>query len=223
MAYRTRTRGVTAITARRPASSKLGVQVDLVRSVRHGLSLMVSNDYHSRIPVNHPTINEFSQDRRTQAERDQGVFDYVPAFPSQSPARTTFHDPDDPDDRRWERLWRFQHGRGHAWDGSGKTTARNDYTARRCKAILQQCEVPKWAESYAVDRVFRVNLNGFSRYYAGTDGACVGFALTALYDGPETAKQSFHAKRVPDVVPGLDADDVRGLVDYVFRKYGGEA
>jgi hypothetical protein len=34
----------------------------------------------------------------------------------------------------------------------------------------------------ATSRVIHEDLTGFSRHYAGADGACIGFALLELYD-----------------------------------------
>ncbi|MFB6234920.1 MAG: hypothetical protein ABEH81_00725 [Halopenitus sp.] len=162
-----------------------------------------------------PTPEHVSDDRRDRIETDSGEYEFVPTFPARSPARTTFHGL-----RR--QLWRLQHGRGHAFDDVGKTTARNDYTFRRCSSILQQCEVPKWVEAVAIQRTLTENLQGFSRHYEGADGACIGFALLAQYDDPEEAKMSYIADRAPSVVPGIRYDDVMNLIDYVFDKYGGE-
>lgn len=172
------------------------------------------------------TEDHVSRRRRGSLETDKGEWDFVPAFPTVSEARTTFHAEDIDDrkkERRWERLWRLHHNRGHAWDDYGKTTVRNDATFRRCTAILQQCEVPNWSENVATSRVIYEDITGFSRHYAGADGACIGFALLELYDDPNEARESFFAHRASDVIPGLDTEDVDGLVDYVFRKYGGSS
>ena len=163
-----------------------------------------------------------SRNRRSRIETDSGEYEFVPAFPVLSAARTTFHATDvERNEWRWERLWCLHHNRGHAWDDHAKTTARNDATHRRRAAILQQCDVPEWGERVATSRVIHEDLTGFSRHYAGADGACIGFALLELYDDPDEARESFFAHRAADVIPGLDSDDVDGLVDYVFRKYRG--
>ena len=75
----------------------------------------------------------------------------------------------------------------------------------------------------AISRVIHEDLTCFSRHYAGADGACIGFALLELYDDPDEARESFFAHQAADVIPGFDTDDVDGLVDYVFRKYGGDS
>jgi hypothetical protein len=63
------------------------------------------------------------------------------------------------------------------------------------------------------------DLHGFSRHYAGTDGACVGFVLLQMFENSVEAKDSWVAKRAVDAVPKFDSDTVRDLIDYVFRKY----
>jgi hypothetical protein len=146
-----------------------------------------------------------------------------------STARTTFYVRDiDPIKRRrrqqFDRLWKLQTGRGHTYekDSSAKTFARNDAVWKRCDAILQSCEVPSWAKNWALKKVLNRNLNGFSRHYAGADGACVGFALRALCDTPTDAKETWIADAASEVVPSLDEDEIASLIDFVFRKYGGD-
>jgi len=157
-----------------------------------------------------------SRDRRNRVETDSGEFEYVPTFPSRSPARTTFHNLP-------TKFWKLQHGRGHTYDDRGKTTVRNDYTGIRCKTILQQCEFPEWARKEAVNRIFKENLQGFSRHYAGSDGACIAFALLCMHDSSSSAKNGYRAKRAAEVIPGLNSDDIDNLIEHAFRKYGGES
>lgn len=173
------------------------------------------------------TEDHVSRKRHDWLETDKGEWDFVPTFPAVSQARTTFHvvdleDIDEEDERRWNRLWCLQHNRGHTWDKTAKTTVRADTTYRRCTAILQQCEIPDWSENVATSRVLHEDLTGFSRHYAGADGACIGFALLELYDTPDEAQESFYANRASNVIPDLDAEDMDGLIDYVFRKYRGD-
>lgn len=172
-----------------------------------------------------PEVKHASQKRRIRIETDNGEYEFVPAFPAVTSARTTFHekegDTPDEDEYKWERLWSLQHNRGHTWDDVSTNTARNDATYRRCAAILQQCEIPDRCESVATSRVIHDDLTGFSSHYAGADGACIGFALLELYDDPEEAQESFYADQASDVVPTLNDEDIEALVDYVFRKYGG--
>lgn len=142
-----------------------------------------------------------------------------------SEAKTTFRsfDADTRQQKKFfDRLWRYQMGRGHRYvdDNKKKTFVRRDATRKRCDAILQSCDVPRWARSISLAQVSRRNLNNFSRYYAGADGACIGFALLALCNNPDEAKRLWVADKAPEVVPGFDDDTVSSLIDYVFRKYG---
>lgn len=155
--------------------------------------------------------------------RDSGVNTPV------STARTTFYVRDiDPSKRRrrqqFDRLWKLQTGRGHTYENNSpaKTVARNDAVWKRCDAILQSCDVPGWAKTWALEQVFNRNLNSFSRHYAGADGACVGFALLAFCESPTDAKETWIADAAHEVVPGLGEDEIASLIEFVFRKYGGD-
>lgn len=146
-----------------------------------------------------------------------------------SAARTTFYVRDiDPtrQSRRsqFNRLWKLQTGRGHTYeeDSPGKNAARNDAVWKRCDAILQSCEVPSWAKNWALEQILNRNLNSFSRHYAGADGACVGFVLLALCENPTDAKETWIADAAHDAVPGLDENKIESLIEFVFRKYGGD-
>lgn len=146
-----------------------------------------------------------------------------------STARTTFYvrDIESSNQRRkrlFNRLWTLQNDRRHTYEpeSTAKTAVRDDATWKRCDTILQQCEVPDWVKDWVLPTVLRQNLNGFSRYYAGADGACVGFALLAFCDTPGDAKDTWIAERAQKVVPGLDKEDVQSLIDYVFRKHDGD-
>lgn len=143
------------------------------------------------------------------------------------PARTTFYakEATKNDNNRgvdFDVLWKLNTGRGHTYESKspGKTTTRDDATWKRCDAILQSCHVPDLERKRALSDTLGRNLNGFSRYYEGADGACVGFALLACHQKPEKAKLSTIAELASEVVPGLSQDDVMSLIDYVFRKYG---
>jgi len=154
---------------------------------------------------------------------------YSGANASVSAARTTFYVRDIiPINRRrrqlFNRLWRLQNNRGHTYeeDSPAKTVARKDAVWKRCDAILQSCEVPEWAKTWALEQVLNRNLNSFSRHYAGADGACVGFALLVFCESPTDAKETWIADAAPKAVPGLDEDEIESLVEFVFRKYGGD-
>lgn len=134
---------------------------------------------------------------------------YSGANVSVSAARTTFYVRDiSPIKRRrrqqFNRLWKLQNNRGHTYeeDSPAKTVARKDAVWKRCDAILQSCEVPEWAKTWALEQVLNRNLNSFSRHYAGADGACVGFALLALRETPADAKETWVADAASEVVPG---------------------
>jgi len=61
-------------------------------------------------------------------------------------------------------------------------------------------------------------LTGFSRYYEGIDGAALGFATLYKYDDVEMAKNSY----LVDVAEEMLGVDGEKLVEYVWRKYGGD-
>jgi len=63
------------------------------------------------------------------------------------------------------------------------------------------------------------NLTGFSRYYQGIDGAIVGFAALYQYDTMQEAMDSYLIDRAEEMFDfGVEA-----LIEYVWRKYGGDA
>jgi hypothetical protein len=64
--------------------------------------------------------------------------------------------------------------------------------------------------------VMQEDLQGFSRYYEGIDGAALGFATLYKYDDVEMAKDSYLVDEAEEM---LDVDGEK-LVDYVWRKYG---
>jgi hypothetical protein len=169
-----------------------------------------------------PGLDRASSARRQNIQTDAGEYKFVQEFPSRTSARTTFHARDAQDQQKWNRLWKYQHVRGQTDDGAGKETVRDEAYARHCKTILCQCEVPNYAKSKAIDRVFRTSLQGFSRHYGGYDGACVGFALLAMFDDPGKAKESFYAEQASTLLAELMSGSVEALIDYTFGKYGGQ-
>ena len=70
----------------------------------------------------------------------------------------------------------------------------------------------------ARSRVMKENLQGFSRYYEGLDGAAIGFAALYKFDSVEEAKTSYLVDWADETL------DINGgkLVEYVWRKYGGD-
>lgn len=140
--------------------------------------------------------------------------------------RTTFHsldiDADKKDRRRlFDRLWKYQTGRGHTWENNSKQKqiVRNDATWKRCDAILQSCEATNWEKDQALRMTISQDLQGFSRHYAGADGACIGFVLKLMYESSDEAKDSWVAEKAANIVPEFDPETVNNLVNYVFRKY----
>ena len=67
--------------------------------------------------------------------------------------------------------------------------------------------------------VMQEDLQGFSRYYEGIDGAVLGFATLYKYDDVELAKDSYLVDEAEEML------DINGekLVDYVWRNYGDDA
>lgn len=122
----------------------------------------------------------------------------------------------------FERLWKYQVGRGHTWENKRNHVVRNDEIWKRCDAILQYCEVPEFERESALRMTLSRSLQGFSRHYRGVDGACVGFALMKMFGSPKEAKNSWVAKRFARDIPGFDRETVMNLIEYVFRKYGAE-
>ncbi|WP_436343090.1 hypothetical protein [Natronorubrum sp. FCH18a] len=126
--------------------------------------------------------------------------------------------------KKHDRLWKFQMGRGHTWedDPDRKKIVENEATIKLCDSLLQLCETPRWARKIALSKVHNMSLNGFNKHYKGINGACFGFALLAMCDGPEEAKENLVAKRAATQLPleGFNREFIDSLIDYVFRKYG---
>jgi hypothetical protein len=62
----------------------------------------------------------------------------------------------------------------------------------------------------------RENLQGFSRYYEGIDGAVLGFASLYKYDDMEMAKNSYLVEEADEKL-NVDGEQ---LVEYVWENYG---
>jgi hypothetical protein len=43
-----------------------------------------------------------------------------------------------------------------------------------------------------------------------------------MHDNLSSAQNCYHAERAAEVIPSLDSDDISNLIDYAFRKFGGE-
>ena len=136
-------------------------------------------------------------------------------------ARTTFYARDVSDNRElFNRLYVLNRGRGHTWeeDSYRKSAVRTEGMLLRCDAILQSCEVPNWVRRAALRQVRRQDLRGYSRYYEGSDGACVAFGLVVLFDTAREAKESEIASRAASVVPGFDEGIVQEMIEYAFNR-----
>jgi len=160
------------------------------------------------------------------------VFSLSRRFPPCSTARTTLYAHDKEvntvNEERYEILFLLQHGRQHpaepnitgyseGWDGQ-KVRQEEVWKYYRAHALLSQVEVTGSVQKWTLQKVMNENLNGFSRYYEGIDGAAVGFATLYKYDNADRAKDSYLVDKAETL---LDVDGEK-LVDYVWRKYGGD-
>lgn len=158
-------------------------------------------------------------------QKDKHQYELQGSFPSNSEARTTFYarEADNPtnDPAKFDRLFKYQHCRGHTFEGwEGQRVRPEDaFTYRRACVILSQADVTGMPREQALQRVMEKNLNGFSRYYEGVDGAALGFACLAQYNDQESAKDS----RIAEVAEEKFDLNSEKLVEYVWRKYGGDA
>lgn len=161
-------------------------------------------------------------------EKDKGYLHHRPSFPPCTSARTTLHsrDADDYRRERYEVFFLLQHGRQHpaerrangyseGWDGQ-KVRPENVWKFYRAHIILSRAGVNHPFDEWAVQMVMQEDLQGFSRYYEGIDGAALGFATLYKYDDVEMAKDSYLVDEAEEM---LDVDGEK-LVDYVWREYG---
>jgi len=163
-------------------------------------------------------------------EKDKGYLHHRPSFPPCTSARTTLHSRDADDDRRerYEVFFLLQHGRQHpaerrangyseGWDGQ-KVRPENVWKFYRAHIILSRAGVDGPIKEWVVDMVMQEDLQGFSRYYEGIDGAALGFATLYKYDDVAMAKDSYLVDEAEEML-GVDGEK---LVDYVWREYGGD-
>ena len=161
-------------------------------------------------------------------ERDKWYLYHRPSYPACTTARTTLHarDADDEREERYEVLFLLQHGRQHpaeprvngyseGWDGQ-KVRPENVWKFYRAHTILSQAGVTGPVKEWAVNRIMEEDLQGFSRYYEGIDGAVLGFATLYKYDDVEMAKNSYLVNEAEEML-GVDGEK---LVEYVWQKYG---
>ena len=164
-------------------------------------------------------------------EKDKGYLHHRPSFPPCTSARTTLHSRDADDDRRerYEVFFLLQHGRQHpaerrangyseGWDGQ-KVRPENVWKYYRAHIILSRAGVNGPIKEWAVQKVMAEDLQGFSRYYEGIDGAALGFATLYKYDDMTMAKDSYLVDEAEEM---LDVDG-KMLVGYVWDNYGDDA
>ena len=159
---------------------------------------------------------------------DKHQYDHQPSFPPCTSARTTFYAQraDDDKEERYDLFFLLQHGHQHpferepngyseAWDGQ-KVRQEDRWKFCRAHIIASRAGAKDPIKRWAVEKVMQENLNGFSRYYEGIDGAAVGFATLYKYDNVEKAKDSYLVDEAEKML-GIDGEK---LVEYVWRKYG---
>jgi hypothetical protein len=165
-----------------------------------------------------------------EVQKDKHQYDHQPSFPPCSTAHTTLYarEADDDKEDRYEVFFLLQHGRQHpferqsngyseGWDGQ-KVRQEDVWKFCRAHIILSQAGVNGPVKEWAVQKVMQGNLTGFSRYYEGIDGAALGFATLYKYDDVEMAKNSYLVDEAEEML-GVDGEK---LVEYVWRKYGGD-
>jgi hypothetical protein len=166
-----------------------------------------------------------------EVQKDKHQYDHQPSFPPCSTARTTLYarEADDDKEERYEVFFLLQHGRQHpaerrangyseGWDGQ-KVRQEDVWKFCRAHIILSQAGVTFPVEEWAVQKVMEEDLQGFSRYYEGIDGAALGFSTLCKYDDVEMAKDSYLVDEA-EAMLGVDGEK---LVEYVWRKYGDDA
>jgi hypothetical protein len=163
-----------------------------------------------------------------EIKRDRYQFTTQSIFPACSSARTTIYAREAEDEQHFTVLFKLQHGRQHpaeklpngyseGWDGQ-KVRQENVYKYDRADTILSQAGVKGLDRKFALQKVMGENLQGFSRYYEGGDGAALGFAALYKYDDREISKNSYLVDFAEKEL-GIDGEM---LMDYVWRKYGGD-
>jgi hypothetical protein len=159
-----------------------------------------------------------------QLEKDKHIYEFQPTLPSQSKARTTFYGREADDTEQFDKLFNLQHNRQHPdsrefenWSESWKYRVRQAdvFKYRRACTLLSQANVTGIAREQVLHRVMTENLNGFSRYYAGIDGATLGFASIFVFDKKDDVKESVIFETA-EATPDINAEK---LFNYVWRKY----
>lgn len=163
-----------------------------------------------------------------EVQKDKYQYEHQPSFPPCSTARTTLYarEADDDMEERYDLFFRLQHGRQHpferrsngyseGWDGQ-KVRQEDVWKFCRAHIILSRAGVNHPFDEWAVQMVMQEDLQGFSRYYEGIDGAALGFATLYKYDDVAMAKDSYLVDEAEEML-GVDGEK---LVDYVWREYG---
>lgn len=161
-------------------------------------------------------------------QKDKGYLYHRPSYPACTSARTTFWAKEADDQEQYNVFFRLQHGRQHpaerrpngyseGWDGQ-KVRPENVWKFYRANIILSQANVNGAIKESAVQKLMSENLQGFSRHYEGIDGAAIGLATLYKYDNKAAAKDSYLVDEAEQML-GVDG---KMLVDYVWRKYGGD-
>lgn len=162
----------------------------------------------------------------SDVQKDKHVYSHQSSFPSCSSARTTLYAREADDEERFDVMFSLQHGRQHPFErrangysegwGGQKVRLEDVDKYNMANITLSRADVKAPVRQYAVQKVMRENLTGFSRYYEGVQGAALGFATLCKYDDVEMAKDSYLVEEAEEM---LDVNGER-LVEYVWRKYG---
>ena len=143
------------------------------------------------------------------------------AVHTRSDARTTFPAEYASNERQYNRLWKLQHGRGHTYEGWDERVRIEDCDKYDWACIvLSRAKVTEFVRTNALRRVMTEPLQGFSRYYAGTYGAALGFASLYQFDTPSDAKESAIADLTSEILEKQGAEGTADrLIDHVWDNY----
>lgn len=142
---------------------------------------------------------------------------------TRSDARTTFSARRAPNERQYNRLWKLQHRRGHtyeAWGSDQRVRVEDIDKYDWACIVLSRAEVTEFVRTNALRRVMTEPLQGFSRYFAGTYGATLGFACLYQFNTPSDAKESAIANLASEILEEQGAEGTADrLIDYVWSNY----
>ena len=153
----------------------------------------------------------------TNAQIDKHALSHNPSFHAATTAQTSFHAMDAPSqfEGLYNRLFLLQHGRQHpyeriangyseGWSGQ-KVRIEHSYNVTRARTILSNVGVGGPIAEWVARQISMHDLQGFSRYYEGVDGAAIGFATLAKYDDVDMAKESYLATEAETYL-GVDGE-----------------